>query len=85
MQISIYTTPNCPQCRIVKKMLDEAQVEYQLTDLTEDAKAMEMVKELGYVSAPVVITNSSHWSGFRHDKMLNLISLYRLAKVHEAA
>jgi len=66
-------------------MLDEAQVEYQLTDLTEDVKAMEMVKELGYVSAPVVITNSSHWSGFRHDKMLNLISQYRLAKVHEAA
>lgn len=85
MQISVYTTPNCPQCRIVKKMLDEAKVEYQTIDLSQDAEAMEMVKKLGYVSAPVVFVNDMHWTGFRHDRMLNAIAQYRTAQVHEAA
>jgi len=66
-------------------MFDEAEIEYQIIDLSQDAQAMEMVKGMGYVSAPVVIAGDSHWSGFRHDKVLNAISQYRMARVHEAA
>lgn len=85
MQISLYTTPNCPQCRISKKMLDEAKVEYKVVDLSQDAEAMAMVREMGYTAAPVVIAGDNHWSGFRHDKMLSAITQYRTQKVHEAA
>ena len=85
MKISLYTTPNCPQCRISKKMLDEAKVEYEIIDLSQNAEAMEMVKNMGYVSAPVVIAGKSHWSGFRHGLLINAIAEYRLSKVHEAA
>ena len=84
MQISLYTTPNCPQCRMTKKMLDDAGVQYELIDLSKDAEAMEMVKELGHVAAPVVITNTKHWSGFRHDQIIQAIAQYNLAKVHAA-
>lgn len=31
--------------------------------------AIEQVKSLGYVQAPVVITDEDHWSGFRPDKI----------------
>ena len=85
MQIYVYSTPNCPQCRMSKKLLDEAQVAYKEVDLSQDDAAMQMVKELGYVSAPVVMVDGTHWSGFRHDKLLNLISRYRAKLVHEAA
>jgi glutaredoxin-like protein NrdH len=84
MQISLYTTPNCPQCRITKKMLDDAGVQYELVDLSKDAGAMEMVKELGYVAAPVVITETKHWSGFRHDQIIQAIAQYNLGRVHAA-
>jgi glutaredoxin-like protein NrdH len=30
------------------------------------------VKELGYLQAPVVITDEDHWSGFRPDKISEL-------------
>lgn len=85
MQISLYTTPNCPQCRISKKMLDEAKVEYKVVDLSQDAEAMAMVKEMGYTAAPVVVAGDAHWSGFRHDRLVNVIAQYRTNKVHEAA
>lgn len=85
MRISIYTTPECAQCRMTKKMLDEANVPYESIDLSQDAEALEMVRELGYTAAPVVITDSTHWSGFRHERILNAIAQYRTNLVHEAA
>ena len=30
---------------------------------------LEKVKELGYLQAPVVVTDDEHWSGFRPDKI----------------
>ena len=30
---------------------------------------LEQVKALGYLQAPVVITDEDHWSGFRPDKI----------------
>lgn len=85
MQISVYSTPNCPQCKMSKKMLDEAGVEYQDIDLSQDPEAMAMVKELGYTAAPVVVVGKEHWSGFRHEYLLNTISRYRSEKAHQAA
>jgi len=31
-----------------------------------------MVKSLGYMQAPVVVTDDGHWSGFRPDKIASL-------------
>ena len=66
-------------------MLDEAKVNYQEIDLTQDAEAMAMVKGLGYASAPVIVTSAGHWSGFRHSALLKAIELYRSDAMHDAA
>lgn len=66
-------------------MLDEGNVPYLEIDLTKDDDAMQMVKDLGYASAPVVMVDNSHWSGFRHDKLLTTITLYRTNAIHVAA
>ena len=36
---------------------------------TADDAAAEYVKGLGYMQAPVVVTDDEHWSGFRPDKI----------------
>ena len=36
--------------------------------------ALEQVKALGYLQAPVVIADEDHWSGFRPDKIDELAS-----------
>ena len=40
--------------------------------MSSDPSALEMVKELGYSAAPVVMADGEHWSGFRPDKLATL-------------
>lgn len=72
MTITVYTKPSCVQCRATYRALDSKGLEYRILDLTADDAAMEMVKALGHLQAPVVITEDDHWSGFRPDKIAAL-------------
>jgi glutaredoxin-like protein NrdH len=70
--VTVYTNPNCVQCEQTKKWLTLNEIEYDIVDLSSDTAALEMVLELGFKSAPVVITDTDKWSGFRLDKLAQL-------------
>jgi glutaredoxin-like protein NrdH len=70
--VTVYTNPNCVQCEQTKKWLNLNEIEYSIVDLSSDTEALEMVLELGFKSAPVVITDTDKWSGFRLDKLAQL-------------
>lgn len=74
MTVTVYTKPSCVQCTATYRALDSKGVEYEVIDLTEDENALETVKQLGYQQAPVVITDGDHWSGFRPDKIDELVN-----------
>ena len=59
----------CVQCNATYRALDSKGIEYEVLDLSVDPAALEQVKSLGYLQAPVVITDEDHWSGFRPDKI----------------
>lgn len=69
MAITVYSKPLCVQCDATKRALNKAGVAYDVVDISEDAAALERIKSMGYVQAPVVITDNDHWSGFRPDKI----------------
>ena len=69
MAVTVYTKPSCVQCTATYRALDSKGIEYEIHDLSEDATALQAVKELGYLQAPVVVTDDEHWSGFRPDKI----------------
>ncbi|PFG30829.1 ribonucleoside-diphosphate reductase class Ib glutaredoxin subunit [Paramicrobacterium agarici] len=72
MAIAVYTKPSCVQCTATYRALDSKGIEYEVHDLSEDESALEQVKALGYLQAPVVIADDEHWSGFRPDKINEL-------------
>jgi glutaredoxin-like protein NrdH len=72
MAITVYTKPSCVQCTATYRALDNKGIEYEVRDVTADENALEAVKALGYMQAPVVITDEDHWSGFRPDKINEL-------------
>ena len=69
MSITVYTKPSCGQCNATYRALDAKGIEYEVHDVSEDAAALEHVKSLGYLQAPVVVTDEDHWSGFCPDKI----------------
>src|SRR3546814_12244399 len=69
MAITVYTKPSCVQCTATYRALDSKGIEYEVHDLSQDADALEQVKALGYLQAPVVITDEDHRYGFRPDKL----------------
>ena len=72
MTVTVYTKPSCVQCNATYRALDSKGIEYEVLDVSTDEGALAHVKELGYLQAPVVITDEDHWSGFRPDKINEL-------------
>lgn len=72
--ITVYSLPSCVQCESTKRYLTKNGVEFSEVDLAEDAASMEFVKSLGYRSAPVVVTGEDNWSGFRMDKLAQIVA-----------
>ena len=70
--ITVYTKPACVQCNATFRALDSRGVEYRTVDLSKDPNALDVVKAMGYMQAPVVVTDNDHWSGFRPDKIATL-------------
>lgn len=70
--ITLYTKPGCPQCTATARTLDSMGLEYRSVDLSGDPQALDLVKAMGYTQAPVVVTDTDHWSGFRPDKLATL-------------
>ncbi|GAB3064568.1 glutaredoxin-like protein NrdH [Sediminivirga luteola] len=70
--ITVYTKPSCVQCNATFRLLDSKGLQYRKVDLSEDPNALDMVRAMGYMQAPVVVTEDDHWSGFRPDKIAAL-------------
>ena len=67
--LTVYVLPGCVQCAMTKHALDDASVPYVLINLANDEQAKELVKQLGYLAAPVVVADAASWAGFQPDKI----------------
>ncbi len=74
VDVTVYSKPACVQCDATYRALDKHGIAYDVVDLTQDPTALELVRSLGYLQAPVVIAGNTHWSGFRPDQITALIA-----------
>lgn len=72
MSITVYTKPSCQQCTATTRALDKTGIDYEVVDLTTNTDAREYVQALGHLQAPVVVTDTDHWSGYRPDRCKSL-------------
>lgn len=55
MTITVYSTPTCPYCKLVKEFLKEKNLPYNDVDVSADGEAAkQMVKLSGQMGVPVV-------------------------------
>jgi len=71
--VTVYSEPSCVQCNATYRALDSAGITYNAVDVSANDDALAYVKSLGYVQAPVVVAGAEHWSGFRPDKIADIV------------
>ncbi len=69
-QVTIYSTKNCPYCRMAKAFLDKNNVPYANIDVGEDAEAAKkMVALSGQLGTPVITVNDEVIVGFDSQRL----------------
>lgn len=74
MKVTIWTKSNCVQCEQTKKQFDKLGIRYEEENLEENPLMVEGFRKSGLLAAPIVITDTKRWSGFRLDKITSLAS-----------
>jgi glutaredoxin-like protein NrdH len=72
MSVTVYSQPACVQCTATYRALDKKGIRYTVVDISQNPGALEHVKSLGHLQAPVVVAGEDHWSGFRPDQINSL-------------
>lgn len=72
--ITVYTKPACVQCEQTKKLLAKNGLEFDTIDITEDEVAYDKIVGMGFLAAPVVITEDDSWAGFQPEKINGLVN-----------
>lgn len=90
MKIKLFTKPSCAQCTGVKIGLKARGLieneHYEVIDMSVDAAALETVKGLGFLQAPVVVAdNFEPFSGNHPDKVRAVAEAYLAAQESVAA
>lgn len=86
IEIVLYSKPACVQCKATYQYFDKKGLNYVVIDMSQDAQALELVRALGYLQAPVVVVKLDgevveHWSGFRPDRIDHWNAM--LAEAHQ--
>jgi len=61
MKVEILTTPDCANCSVVEKMLDEMKIPYEIIDVTEKPEYLE--KYPIYTAPGIVINGKLEFTG----------------------
>ena len=76
--VTVYSQPGCQPCRLVKKRLYDAGIEFEDVDITKNEDARTYVTEvLGASTVPVIVTDTHDpIVGFRLEQLTELIHDY---------
>ena len=66
---TIFTLPNCVQCKMTIRLMDQMKLNYKVVDLTKHPSIRKKFQQLGYRAAPVVKSDAGDWVGFQPNKI----------------
>jgi glutaredoxin-like protein NrdH len=75
-QIIVYTTQDCIECKMVKKVLTEEGISFEVRDISINPEYQKEVEKYGYLGVPVTVFQNRAIKGFTNE----LKELLELAK-----
>jgi glutaredoxin-like protein NrdH len=65
--IIVYTTNDCIECTMVKKVLTEEGIPYEVRDISKNAAYQQEVEKYGYLGVPVTVLGNKAVKGFTNE------------------
>lgn len=66
--ITLYSTPTCPFCKMTRKYFEEHGIEYKDIDVSQSEEAQkEMIEKSGTMSVPVIDIDGKIITGFNEE------------------
>lgn len=82
--VTVYSTQNCPYCRLAKAFLERYNVPYRSVDVGVDRKAAkEMVELSGQYGVPVIVVGDEVIIGFDTDRLRELFAAVENPDVYD--
>ncbi|MDQ0194076.1 glutaredoxin family protein [Paenibacillus wynnii] len=72
-QVIVYSTAGCSECTMVKKMLTEQGIPFEVRDVMTSTQYQEEVEQLGFMGVPVTVAGDVVVKGFNADEIQALI------------
>ena len=75
-KVTIYSTPTCVYCKMVKEFFKESKIDYTEKDVSVDDKAREeMVDKSHQMGVPVIDIEGEIFVGFDKDILSNALGI----------
>lgn len=76
LRVTVYTSPGCPPCGLVKAYLREHGISFSSIDISRDERAArEIVRRSGQQAVPQIDVNGRIVVGFDQAKLANLLGI----------
>lgn len=76
MKVTVYSTPTCPYCKLVKKFLTAHDVAYSDVDVSADGDAAQMiVRKTGQMGVPVVEIDDDTMVGYDESQLKKMLGI----------
>ncbi|WP_316568743.1 glutaredoxin family protein [Neobacillus sp. YIM B06451] len=66
-KVLVYTTNDCIECTMVKRVLEEEGIPFEARNITEDPVFKKEVDQYGYLGVPVTVYGDKAVKGFTND------------------
>ena len=65
--VIVYTTNDCIECTMVKKVLTEEGIPYEVRDISINSEYQLEVEKYGYLGVPVTVLGNKAVKGFTNE------------------
>jgi glutaredoxin-like protein NrdH len=66
-QIIVYTTNDCIECEMVKKILTQEEIPFELRNVAENPEFQKEVEQYGFLGVPVSVLENRAVKGFTNE------------------
>lgn len=75
MKVTVYSKPHCLECNLVKRLLNDHRVEYEVKDCGSNPEYLEEVKAMGFLGVPVTVIDGEPIQGLQPAEILQRLQI----------